>query len=427
MALTTIEPFGIDSANSFTFANVSATGNVTGTYILGNGSALTGITAGLKWTTANTAPSSPAPGDFWYAGNTSVKYQYTNDGTANYWVDQSFPTSFSTLAVTGNGTVGGTFIVTGNTTGGNILTAGLMSSTGNAIHGNILTGGLVSATGNLTGNFINGNGFYLTGITGSGVPTTIVNGNSNVAVASANANVTVSVSTVGNIAVFSTTGISVLGTIVGNGNITGGNILTVGLMSSTGNITGGNILTGGLVSATGNITSGNLSVGTGTVTVGNIVNSNGNAVGNIGSSSLYFNTVFAKATSALYADLAEMYVADQDYAPGTVVEFGDPEEIRASQLSHSSAVAGIVSTNPSYLMNAAQPGTHVLPVALTGRVPCCVVGVIRKGTRLVASDIPGVATALDNIKYQPGCIIGKALEAYNSNEIGTIEVAVGRD
>jgi hypothetical protein len=180
------------------------------------------------------------------------------------------------------------------------------------------------------------------------------------------------------------------------------------------------------MSSTGNVTAGNVSVSTGTVTLGNIVNANGNGVGNIGSSSLYFNTIFAKATSAQYADLAEMYVSDQELAPGTVVEFGGNYEVRECQTSHSTAVAGIVSTNPSYLMNAAQPGDKVAAVALTGRVPCRVIGIIRKGDRLVASDIAGVATVLDMTRYEPGCIIGKALENYNSNNIGVIEVAVGR-
>jgi hypothetical protein len=55
-----------------------------------------------------------------------------------------------------------------------------------------------------------------------------------------------------------------------------------------------------------------------------------------------------------------------------------------------------------------------------------VVGTIAKGDRLVSSTIPGVATALDMTQYQPGCIVGKALEAYNSDSVGTIEVAVGR-
>jgi len=65
-------------------------------------------------------------------------------------------------------------------------------------------------------------------------------------------------------------------------------------------------------------------------------------------------------------------------------------------------------------------------VALTGRVPCQVVGTIAKGDRLVASGTPGVATLLDPKKYEPACIIGKSLEAYDSETIGTIEVAVGR-
>jgi hypothetical protein len=121
-----------------------------------------------------------------------------------------------------------------------------------------------------------------------------------------------------------------------------------------------------------------------------------------------------------------MYVADQTYAPGTVIEFGGAEEVQASQLTHNTAVAGIVSTNPSYLMNATLSGNHVVAVALVGRVPCRVVGTINKGDRLVAGDLAGVATVLDNEKYQPGCIIGKALEAYNSVEVGVIEVAVGR-
>jgi cell shape-determining protein MreC len=71
-------------------------------------------------------------------------------------------------------------------------------------------------------------------------------------------------------------------------------------------------------------------------------------------------------------------------------------------------------------------GSVGLPVALTGRVPCRVIGAIQKGDRLVTSGIKGVATVLDPAKYQPGCIIGKALENYDSDTVGVIEVAVGR-
>ena len=194
---------------------------------------------------------------------------------------------------------------------------------------------------------------------------------------------------------------------------------TAASYSATGTITGASVV-GGVMSGT------SLTVTTGTITGGNIVNGNGNGVGNIGSSTTYFNTVFAKATSAQYADLAEMYCADAEYAPGTVVEFGGSEEITITTESHSTRTAGIISTNPSYLMNSTLTCTNALEVALVGRVPCQVTGTIKKGDRLVSSSIPGVATCLDMAQYQPGCIIGKALEDYNSETVGTIEVAVGR-
>lgn len=126
------------------------------------------------------------------------------------------------------------------------------------------------------------------------------------------------------------------------------------------------------------------------------------------------------------ADLAEMYVSDSNYPAGTLVEFGGQYEITTTVNSHSTAIAGIISTDPSYVMNSSLEGQFVLPLALTGRVPCQVVGLINKGDRLVSSAIAGVATSLDMKYYQPGCIIGKALESYNSNQVGTIEVAVGR-
>ena len=162
------------------------------------------------------------------------------------------------------------------------------------------------------------------------------------------------------------------------------------------------------------------------IITGNILNGNGNVTGNIGNSSAYFNTVFAQATSAQYADLAEMYVSDTAYAPGTVVEFGGNHEITTTTTTHSTQVAGIISTQPAYLMNATQAGEYPLEVALVGRVPCRVVGTIAKGDRLVSSELPGVAQVLNIDLYQPGCIIGKALAEYNSTEPGVIEVAVGR-
>ena len=216
-------------------------------------------------------------------------------------------------------------------------------------------------------------------------------------------------------------------------------------LSVTGNVTGsyifgnGSQLTGidatSIQSGNSNVrvitSAGNVAVnvdGSGiiTFTSAGIINNMGNGVGNIGNSTGLFNTVFAKATSAQYADLAEKYTADADYAPGTVLEFGGNQEVTATTTSHSPRVAGIVSTMPSYIMNDGLVSDHTAMVSLTGRVPCLVQGPIAKGDRLVASAVGGHAQRLDPAQYEPGCIIGKALEDYPSTAIGTIEVAVGR-
>jgi hypothetical protein len=224
-------------------------------------------------------------------------------------------------------------------------------------------------------------------------------------------------------------------------NVTSTGILITGLVSATGNISGGNLnVTGNIVDtgalgintgSNGNIT---LNAGSGFIIANSgILNGQANGTGNIGNATGYFNTVFAKATSAQYADLAEMYVADQSYEPGTVVVFGGAYEVEISATNHANHVAGVISTNPSYIMNAGQQGTHVVAVALMGRVPTKVVGTIKQGDKIVTSSIPGVAQGLDLGRYEPGCIIGKALQAHqptydkNGNEIvGTIEVVVGR-
>lgn len=154
-----------------------------------------------------------------------------------------------------------------------------------------------------------------------------------------------------------------------------------------------------------------------------IRNAGTNGVGNIGATGATFNTVFAKATTAQYADLAEIYTSDQQYPGGTVVVFGGEAEVTQSHSPHDTRIAGVVSTQPAYLMNHDAVG---VPVALQGRVPCRVLGPVSKGDRVVSSHIAGVAQALDPLHYQPGCIIGKALQAIDSADISVIEVVVGR-
>jgi len=152
-----------------------------------------------------------------------------------------------------------------------------------------------------------------------------------------------------------------------------------------------------------------------------ISNQNFSGTGNIGATGATFNTIFAKATTAQYADLAECYAADTYYDPGTVVEFGGEYELTIAS-ENSASVAGIVSTNPAYLMNSAIEADFPVAVALTGRTPCKVHGPIRKGQMMVSAGA-GYARASTNPTL--GTVIGKSLENFEGNA-GIIEVAVGR-
>ena len=124
------------------------------------------------------------------------------------------------------------------------------------------------------------------------------------------------------------------------------------------------------------------------------------------------------------ADLAEFYEGDQEYEVGTVLVFGGDKEVTTTNSLGDTRVAGVVSDNAAYSMYGACPGFKN-QIALQGRVPCKVVGKIKKGDILVTSKIPGVAIASTG-DIKTGSSVGKALQEYDSDHIGTIEVAVGR-
>jgi hypothetical protein len=181
-----------------------------------------------------------------------------------------------------------------------------------------------------------------------------------------------------------------------------------GTLSASGNVTGGNITTAGV-----------LTVNSGAAATA-IVNGAGNAVGNIGSSTAYFNTIFGKATTAQYADLAENYLGDAAYEPGTVLDFDGEQEVTLSTRDSSRRVAGVVSTNPAHLMNSTLDGAHVIAVALCGRVPTQVTGKIAKGDLMVSA---GNGRARAEANPATGTVIGKALENFDGGE-GTIEIVI---
>jgi len=243
------------------------------------------------------------------------------------------------------------------------------------------------------------------------------------------------------------------GNIIGNiggatvTNIYSGGIALTGLLSASGNVTGAYIIGNGsqLSGLPAGYTNSNvasyLSSGTvatdiktttaisatGTITGGNIATAGAITGASVSVSGTVTGTSFVGiANSAKYADLAEKYLADAAYTPGTVVEFGGDNEVTVSTVDHSTAVAGIVSTAPAYLMNSELQGDYIVAVALTGRVPCRVQGPVKKGSVLVTGTVPGTAIAIDNLKFKPGCVVGKAMETIDSVDVKTIEVAVGR-
>ena len=437
----------VTSTGSNVAGYVNATGNITGSYFFGNGSQLSGIDAtSIQNGTANVRAI--------LNGNVTISAA----GQANV------------VVVTSTGAnIAGYATATGNVTAGNLITsgaAGAITGTGNITGGNLITTGTATVgtlavtadaviTGNLTvngttttinSNTITTNDLAITlgnnqstgaALNGAGIDigsNGLATWKFNNATTAWQSNIAVMPTANGTLTLGGTSnywGATYVASLTATGNVSTGNVSgTTGTFTNLAgtlntaaqtNITSVGTLTA--LSVTGNISGGNLSVSTGAVTLGSIVNANANGAGNIGSSTGYFNTVFAKATSAQYADLAEKYEADAEYAPGTVVAFGGAKEVTLADEAGSTRVAGVVSTNPSYIMNATLEAEHVALVALQGRVPCKVIGPVRKGDMMVAAG--NGAARVDNAA-RAGTIIGKALENFDGAE-GTIEVVIGRN
>lgn len=151
-----------------------------------------------------------------------------------------------------------------------------------------------------------------------------------------------------------------------------------------------------------------------------------NSVVDIGSTTAYFNNIYGinfygTSTTAKYADLAENYQGDSQYLPGQVLMFGGEREVTIAD-PDTTRVAGVVSTNPAHLMNGALSGPGVVAIALQGRVPCNVIGPVKKGDLMVSA---GFGFAKVNNQAGTGQVIGKALNDF-SGQKGQIEVVVGR-
>lgn len=336
-----------------------------------------------KWTTSTTTPVNSILGDSWYDSSTDILYEYINDGTNSVWVDVSSAFGNNFVTVTGE-----TVRATGGTSSTSTATGALRVTGGAGITGNVyvgehivssVAGGFGSSGSRFTANTSTKADFHIA---------SSVNGAS--ATATQQYGITFAPSS----------GLTQAAILIAENGSDG-----TGIGFFCTNSYGAGPQLRAFISPTGDFTPG------------------ANIAYNLGSATGWWNTVYGKAVQAQYADLAENYTADDYYQPGTVVVFGGEKEITTTTISHDPCVAGVISTEPAYLMNAATAG---LPVALSGRVPCFVKGPISKGDLVVASEISGVAIKLDKNKFEHGCLIGKSLVDIKTDLIECVEIVVGR-
>ena len=264
----------------------------------------------------------------------------------------------------------------------NITSVGTLTSL--AVTGNITSGNVAGTGGVFT--YVSGDGANLTALTGGNVTGEVAFADTANAVAGANVSGTVSSAT------------------------TAGTVTTAAQpnITSTGTLT--SLAVTGLVNA-GSVQTPTLTTGANTTA--------GSITGN-------WTLTTGSRLESTYADLAEYYKGEEAYEVGTVVCFGGSKEIHVSDVKCSNRVAGVVSTNPAYIMNQGCSGIPVA-VALQGRVPCKVTGKCEKGD-LMVHDGQGGATAWYHVAtiMQPGVVLGKAIQDKSESELSIIEIAVGR-
>jgi hypothetical protein len=286
------------------------------------------------------------------------------------------------------------FTATNTITGGNLNTAGTLNVTGNANVGNLGSNGIVVSANNA----------------GTGVLVSITDSNS---VASSNKALSVSAGS-NNLFVVPNATSGAYNPFVNVNDV----LLSFNGPAGSGS---GNLTIAPWATASGGLKFSVVSNVTTIITSSNIIPS-ANATLNLGSATNYFNVLYGKSTSAQYADLAENYLADADYEPGTVLDFGGAYDVKISSVDGSRRVAGVVSTNPAYVMDSTLAGDHVITLALTGKVPVKIEGIVRKGDMMVSA---GNGRARAETNPILGSVIGKAMENAEA-DADTAMIVVGR-
>ncbi len=349
--------------------NIVSSGNVSGTNFLGNGSFLTGIaTTSISNGTSNVTVASGADTTVGVAGSTILTVSST--GTA----------------VTGLSTATGNITATGNVAGGNVVTAGAVIGATVAGDGSALTA-------------LNGTNIASGTVAAARVATLNQNTTGSAATLTTARAIALSGDVVGTADFDGSAGISIATTIQSNsvalGTDTTGNYVT--------SITNGSFLTGG--------DGGSESAALTLAVDATDANTASKVIARDVNGSFSANIATLTATQAQYADIAEKYLADAEYDSGTVVCVGGPVEVTIC--GADDVPAGVVTTDPAFLMNKDLEGG--LGIALVGRVPVSVFGVVDKGD-LVYTDIHGRAS-----RSSEGNRVGIALESSTDEGLKLIE------
>jgi hypothetical protein len=340
--------------------------------------------------------------------------------------------------------------VTGNVAAGNVTTAGqlvssvatstpplVVTSTTQVANLNVATAGVagtvtsaaqpnITSVGTLTSLAVTGNtssGNFIGTLNGSGANVTSISATNISSGTLAQARLANAAVTLGSTAL--TLG-STVTTVAGLTSVTSTTFVGALTGAATSATTAGTVTTAAQpnITSVGTLTS--LTVSGATSVTGNSALTTTNLTTGANTTAGYMTGTWTLTTgsklNATYADLAEKYVADADYEPGTVLVFGGEQEVTLSTEADSFRVAGVVTTNPAYTMNDACEGEHVATIALQGRVPVKVIGPVFKGDLLVSC---GNGHAIANNIARAGTIVGKSLENFNE-ATGIIEVAVGR-
>jgi hypothetical protein len=402
-------PIGLYTASTGTFTVLKTTGNI----VAGSGTDSSSVTTGAL----------VVSGGIGMSGNLTVGGSINNTSIGVYGAGAG---NFTTLNASYQTKLAGNAVAYSGTASGNVSTGAMVVVGGLGVSGNVNAGSLFSDNY----KFANGAAFVSTTLANTAEITANLSSGNNVGLSLVASGVTAN--PYGNVTYYTTFTVDNKGRLTAAGNtrsyINLSGTSGTGTLDNQGTLTfaSTNGITATVSSSTITINSPqdlrtNASPTFAGITTSAAIVPNANATVNLGSTSAWFNNIYGVSSQAKYADLAEKYTSDAEYAPGTVLVFGGTEEVTVATEFADTRVAGAVTTDPAYLMNAELNGVSV---ALRGRIPINVIGKVAKGDLLVSSTTPGYAISVGTDKIHGPAVFAKSLTDKDDDGTGQIEAVI---